>query len=54
VRRGELNGDVIEVFGDLRVGDDVVRWCRMWRWFSTGAGREVARITIEEWARLKP
>src|SRR5687767_8137654 len=25
VRRGELNGDVIEVFGDLRVGDDVVR-----------------------------
>jgi RND family efflux transporter MFP subunit len=25
VRRGELNGDVIEVFGDLRAGDDVVR-----------------------------
>jgi RND family efflux transporter MFP subunit len=25
VRRGELNGDVIEVFGDLRPGDDVVR-----------------------------
>jgi membrane fusion protein (multidrug efflux system) len=25
VRRGELNGEVIEVFGDLRAGDDVVR-----------------------------
>ena len=25
VRRGELNGDVIEVFGNLRAGDDVVR-----------------------------
>lgn len=25
VRRGELNGDVIEVFGGLRAGDDVVR-----------------------------
>jgi membrane fusion protein, multidrug efflux system len=25
VRRGELNGDVLEVFGDLRAGDDVVR-----------------------------
>ncbi len=25
VRRGELNGDVIEVFGELRAGDDVVR-----------------------------
>jgi membrane fusion protein (multidrug efflux system) len=25
VRRGELSGDVIEVFGDLREGDDVVR-----------------------------
>jgi RND family efflux transporter MFP subunit len=25
VRRGELNGDVIEVFGDLREGDIVVR-----------------------------
>jgi RND family efflux transporter MFP subunit len=25
VRRGELNGDVIEVFGNLREGDDVVR-----------------------------
>ena len=25
VRRGESNGDVIEVFGDLRAGDDVVR-----------------------------
>ena len=25
VRRGGLNGDVIEVFGDLRAGDDVVR-----------------------------
>ncbi|MCA1586981.1 MAG: efflux RND transporter periplasmic adaptor subunit [Acidobacteria bacterium] len=25
VRRGELNGDVIEVFGDLRQGDDIVR-----------------------------
>jgi hypothetical protein len=25
VRRGELNGDAIEVFGDLRAGDDVVR-----------------------------
>ena len=25
VRRGELDGDAIEVFGDLRVGDDVVR-----------------------------
>jgi membrane fusion protein, multidrug efflux system len=25
VRRGELNGDVIEVFGDLRAGDDVIR-----------------------------
>jgi RND family efflux transporter MFP subunit len=25
VRRGELNGDVMEVFGDLRPGDDVVR-----------------------------
>jgi membrane fusion protein (multidrug efflux system) len=25
VRRGEVDGDVIEVFGDLRAGDDVVR-----------------------------
>lgn len=25
VRRGELNGDILEVFGDLRAGDDVVR-----------------------------
>jgi multidrug efflux pump subunit AcrA (membrane-fusion protein) len=25
VRRGELNGDVIEIFGDLREGDIVVR-----------------------------
>jgi RND family efflux transporter MFP subunit len=25
VRRGELNGDVFEVFGELRAGDDVVR-----------------------------
>jgi hypothetical protein len=25
VRRGELNGDVIEVFGELQAGDDVVR-----------------------------
>jgi membrane fusion protein, multidrug efflux system len=25
VRRGELSGDVVEVFGDLREGDDVVR-----------------------------
>jgi hypothetical protein len=25
VRRGELNGDVIEVFGNLREGDIVVR-----------------------------
>ena len=25
VRRGELHGDVIEVFGELRAGDDVVR-----------------------------
>jgi multidrug efflux pump subunit AcrA (membrane-fusion protein) len=25
VRRGELNGDVIEVFGDLREGDIVIR-----------------------------
>ena len=25
VKRGESNGDVIEVFGDLRAGDDVVR-----------------------------
>lgn len=25
VRRGEVNGDVIEIFGDLRAGDDVVR-----------------------------
>jgi RND family efflux transporter MFP subunit len=25
VRRGELDGDVIEVFGDLRAGDEVVR-----------------------------
>jgi hypothetical protein len=25
VRRGEVNGDVIEVFGDLREGDVVVR-----------------------------
>jgi RND family efflux transporter MFP subunit len=25
VRRGELNGEVIEVFGDLREGDEVVR-----------------------------
>ena len=25
VRRGELNGDVIEVFGELRAGDEVVR-----------------------------
>src|SRR5688500_3471660 len=25
VRRGELNGDVIEVFGEIRAGDDVVR-----------------------------
>jgi RND family efflux transporter MFP subunit len=25
VRRGELNGDVIEVFGDLRPGDEVIR-----------------------------
>jgi RND family efflux transporter MFP subunit len=25
VRRGESNGDVLEVFGDLRAGDDVVR-----------------------------
>lgn len=25
VRRGELNGEVIEVFGELRAGDDVIR-----------------------------
>jgi hypothetical protein len=25
VRRGELSGDVIEVFGDLREGDVVIR-----------------------------
>jgi hypothetical protein len=25
VRRGELNGDAIEVFGDLREGDTVIR-----------------------------
>jgi len=25
VRRGELNGEVIEIFGDLRAGDEVIR-----------------------------